>query len=289
MDGLVRHRVEGHPDEQGRTGRFRPTAERKAQVCLDLEERGSVKSLVAATIHSHGGSSAPSRGPLARLLGLAPAALLLSGLLTVWAGPLAGPVVAAAPTGVVVAWGWKCEGQSWPVPAGLSGVTAIAAGDCHSLALRSDGTVVAWGIAARSWPVPAGLSGVTAIAARSYHSLALEADGTVVAWGANNVGQTTVPAGLSGVIAIAAGGAHSLALKSNGTVVAWGDDGDDQTDVPAGLSGVTAIAAGVDQSLALKSDGTVVAWGHNNYGQTDIPAGLSGVTAIAAGGGSASL
>ena len=60
--------------------------------------------------------------------------------------------------------------------------------------------------------VPAGLSGVTAIAAGQYHSLALKSDGTVVAWGDNTYGQTTVPAGLSGVTAIAAGGYHSLAL-----------------------------------------------------------------------------
>jgi alpha-tubulin suppressor-like RCC1 family protein len=43
-----------------------------------------------------------------------------------------------------VAWGDRCCGQT-VVPAGLSGVTAIAAGDYSSLALKADGTVVAWG------------------------------------------------------------------------------------------------------------------------------------------------
>ena len=62
----------------------------------------------------------------------------------------------------------------------------------------------------------------TNIAAGSSHSLALKSDGTVVAWGKNFYGQAIVPAGLSGVTAIAAGGDHSLALKSDGTVVAWG-------------------------------------------------------------------
>ena len=60
--------------------------------------------------------------------------------------------------------------------------------------------------------VPAGLSNVVAIAAGDSHSLALKSDGTVVAWGYNGEGQTTVPAGLSNVVAIAAGGYHSLAL-----------------------------------------------------------------------------
>ena len=94
------------------------------------------------------------------------------------------------------------------MPAGLSGVTAIIGGEYHSLALRSDGTVVAWGCSGASnygqCSVPAGLSGVTAIAAGTGHSLALRSDGTVVAWGCNsyNYGQCSVPAGLSGVTAI---------------------------------------------------------------------------------------
>ncbi|WP_211248919.1 PxKF domain-containing protein, partial [Deinococcus frigens] len=53
---------------------------------------------------------------------------------------------------------------------------------------------------------------VTAIAAGQYHSLALKSDGSVVGWGDNYYGQATSPAGLTGVTAIAAGGRHSLAL-----------------------------------------------------------------------------
>jgi hypothetical protein len=62
--------------------------------------------------------------------------------------------------------------------------------------------------------VPAGLSGATAIAAGAFHSLALKQDGTVVAWGDNGYGQSTVPAGLSGVTAIAAGYDHSWAVAN---------------------------------------------------------------------------
>ena len=82
--------------------------------------------------------------------------------------------------------------------------------------------------------VPPGLSNVVAIAGGGYHSLALQSNGTVVAWGYNSYGQTTVPPGLSNVVAIAAGGWHSLALQSNGTVVAWGDNASGQTNVPPG-------------------------------------------------------
>jgi alpha-tubulin suppressor-like RCC1 family protein len=49
-------------------------------------------------------------------------------------------------------------------------------------------------------------------AAGESHSLALKADGTVTAWGWGFCGQSTVPSGLSGVNAVVAGGEHSLAL-----------------------------------------------------------------------------
>ena len=192
----------------------------------------------------------------------------------------------ASASGTVVAWGSNLEGQT-NVPAGLSGVTAISAGNKHNLALQNDGTVVAWGcVTLDNAPctVPAGLSGVTAISAGGFHNLALQNDGTIVAWGNNSSGQTNVPAGLSGVTAIAGGGWHSLALKGDGTVVAWGNNAYGQSSVPAGLSGVIAIDAGTFHSLALKGDGTVVAWGLNGNGQTDVPAAPSGVTAISAGG-----
>jgi hypothetical protein len=64
--------------------------------------------------------------------------------------------------------------------------------------------------------VPTGLSNVVALSGED-HSLALKSDGTVVAWGRNKDGQADVPAGLSNVVAISAGGYHSLALRSKGT------------------------------------------------------------------------
>ena len=71
------------------------------------------------------------------------------------------------------------------------------------------------------------------IAGGGSHSLALKSDGTVWAWGQNERGQlgdgttsnrsTPVQvSNLTGVIAIAAGDSQSLALKSDGTVWAWG-------------------------------------------------------------------
>ena len=207
-------------------------------------------------------------------------------LLTVW--PLLG-------------WGRDDYGQA-DIPGGLTNVTGIAAGFSHSLALRGDGTVIAWGAGASNTGVlphygqsfvPDGLTNVTGIAAGFDHNLALRADGTVAAWGAGttntgadpNYGQALVPEGLSNVVAVAAGAYHSLALMSDGTVVAWGDNDFGQTNVPGGLTNVAAVAAGGNHSLALKSDGTMVAWGDDSAGQTDIPGGLTNVAAVAGGYG----
>jgi alpha-tubulin suppressor-like RCC1 family protein len=189
-------------------------------------------------------------------------------------------------------------------------------------------------------PVPVtGLVGVTALAGGYDHSLALLNNGKVMAWGENTVGQlgngtttdSNVPVevqGLSGVVAISAGYAESMALLSNGTVVAWGGNGHGQLgqeEHPAtgpqvcgsskepcsstplivkGLSEVTAISAGYWNAIALLANGSVVTWGNNERGQlgigltegpetcpfsrescsstpTAVP-GLTGVTAIAA-------
>jgi len=186
--------------------------------------------------------------------------------------------------GIVAAWGNNGNGQT-NVPPGLSNVVAVAGGEYHSLALRADGTVAAWGYNYYGQTnVPTGLSNVVAVAGGGYHSLALRADGTVAAWGDNGYGQTTVPAGLSNVVAVAGGSSHSLALRADGTVAAWGRNSEGQTSVPAGLSNVVAVAGGYYHSLALRADGTVAAWGYNGYGQTTVPSWVTMVGGIASGG-----
>ena len=194
---------------------------------------------------------------------------------------------------------------------------AIAGGANHSLALKNDGTVWAWGLnqdgelgdgtnTDSSTPVevkdpndPSGyLSEVETIAAGSSHSLALKDDGTVWAWGDNRASQGTriggqlgddeitssnTPLQVSdlpgGMGAIAAGAEHGLALKDDGTVWAWGynffgqlgngttADSNSKPVQVSELDGIEAIAAGGSFSLALKDDGMVWAWGNNWFGQ----------------------
>src|SRR6516164_9716250 len=104
------------------------------------------------------------------------------------------------------------------------------------------------------------------VAAGGSHSLALKADGSVVAWGSNDRGQEDVPSGLSNVVAIAASGSRSLALTSEGTVVTWGTNFLGLSTVPTNLDGIVGISAGVYHTLALRFDGQVLAWGYNSSG-----------------------
>jgi len=168
-------------------------------------------------------------------------------------------------------------------------VTAIAAGYMDSLALKSDGTIYAWGYSQYGETnAPAGLANITAIACGDYHDLALKADGTVVGWGQNTYAQIT-NAAATNVIAIAAGSQHSLALRADGTVTAWGYNGYGQTVVPPTATNAIAIAAGSQHNLALRANGTVIGWGNNGNGQLNFPAGVSNIVAIAAGGNHSTL
>ena len=168
----------------------------------------------------------------------------------------------------------------------------VESGGNHTVALRDDGTVWAWGsnsfgqlgdgtTADRRTPVQVpNLNNITAIAAGWNHTLALESDGTLWAWGDNQLGQlgdgTTInrhtprQINLNNVNAIDAGFTHTVALRNGGDVWAWGETMVNQwglTPIRININNVTAIAAGGDHTVALRNDGDVWAWGSNNPGQ----------------------
>ncbi len=122
----------------------------------------------------------------------------------------------------LAAWGWDAFGQA-DVPLDTTNIVQISAGAEHSLALKRDGSVIAWG-GGESTNVPPALTNATSVAAGGSHSLALTSDGSITLWGAGGtnasvypqLGQLVLPAGLPGVSAVSGGAAHTLALVGDG-------------------------------------------------------------------------
>ncbi|GAB4136787.1 MAG: hypothetical protein Fur0037_01590 [Planctomycetota bacterium] len=163
----------------------------------------------------------------------------------------------------------------------------VACGDYHSLVLRRNGEVLAWGDNRfGQCDVPAFAPGLVPIevAAGSAHSLVLFSDGSVIAWGDDSFGQSDVPASPPGVryVQIDAEGDMNVALRSDSVVVAWGDNRLGQCNVPPAPSGTTyaQVSAGGDHGIALCANGTIVAWGDNTYGQSTPPPVLIGATPV---------
>ncbi|GFO62728.1 hypothetical protein GMPD_06470 [Geomonas paludis] len=179
----------------------------------------------------------------------------------------------------------------------------VAAGYNASMALKTDGTVWAWGnnnegqlgdgtTTSRTTPVQVhGLSNIVDIRTGDNTPIALKNDGTVWIWGRDqrHFDQTTmtVPTlpipqqlpGLSQVIAIAGGHSHGVALKSDGTVWWWGRDSYPITSgtAPAQIAGLTGVKS-ISAYYALKTDGTV--WTLNFAATPEQVTALSGISSL---------
>ena len=230
-------------------------------------------------------------------------------------------VLALMDDGTVYSWGSNNYGglgigANWsensrnpyivPQKALISNVTAISAGFFISLALKSDGTVWAWGhgeegelgdgstnLSAKPVLVKGLISVIAVVAGDDGACYALKNDGTVWAWGLNNEGQvgdgTTenrlTPVQVKGLTNIKALGERgNYAIKNDGTVWAWGSNdisdgaygalgdssGPGSRPTPFQVKGVnnaTQISSGSDHTNYVKNNGTVWAWGCYNRGQ----------------------
>lgn len=208
-----------------------------------------------------------------------------------------------------------------------SDVIKISSGKYHTLILKKDGTVWAFGRNRegqlgdgthidKSYPVQVGnlvgydenlnpilepLSNIIDISAGAYHSLALKNDGTLFAWGITLFSQAgycidswknphhsefcrpyaceiySIP----DIWKISAGSIVSIFLKKDGTVWGIGRDsyGQLQYDTSYGgaitaypvrisnLDNVIYISAGEGHVMAVRNTGEVYCWGNNELGQ----------------------
>ncbi len=192
-------------------------------------------------------------------------------------GGYAGVVTRA---GEVKVWGVQRRFETpVDVPAGLTGVKQLALTGDRALALRQDGTVVAWGRPGfLPGEPPPGLR-ATAIAAAGNTAFALTTEGTVVGWGSNGNGQLNLPDAVKepgNVTAIAATGNGALATLADGSLVSWG-----RTGTPAGVAALdpVAIVGGDDFLATVDGDGVIHHWYAPASGGSEsglVPAELNG-------------
>jgi alpha-tubulin suppressor-like RCC1 family protein len=241
-----------------------------------------------ATAQSSARASAICDGAVAAEAGCAPIPAPAStphDIISIWGG--ARETIALRADGTVFTWGLNgCDPNHFTT--GLCGKLGDGTTTDRSLPIEVHG------------PGNVGnLDSVTAIMGGEHDNLALRTDGTLWAWGANFVGQlgtgnytdTETPVQVTSLISVTklgGRGYHSLAVDANGTVWAWGwnksgELGHDTTglacpaplfgtcsNVPVQVVGLTnplTVTGGGFFSLALMPDHTVMGWGANNYGE----------------------
>lgn len=236
------------------------------------------------------------------------------GALTTWSQASAGSNfgVAIKTDGTMWSWGANDLGElgqndrtvsrSSPVQIGaLNTWSKISCGDDYSLAVKTDGTLWAWGsnqngklgdgsTINRSSPVQVGaLTNWSVPSTKNYSSLAIKTNNTVWAWGYNGDGITgqnntidvssPVQIGaLTNWLQVSCGRYHAGAVKTDGTIWTWGANTYGQlgsgttvtrsSPVQIGaLNDWSSISCGNAHTAAIKTDGTLWVFGNGGSGK----------------------
>jgi hypothetical protein len=187
-----------------------------------------------------------------------------------------------------------------PASVGAFGDTysTISAGKWHTMAIKSDGSLWAWGnnsvggqlgdgtTTDRYAPVHV-MDNVAQVSAGEYHTMAIKNDGSLWAWGVNVRGQlgdsstdrkSTPVHIMDDVAQVSAGGEYTMAIKTDGSLWAWGYNGygqlgdgmieEEYRHTPVFvMDNVAQVSAGGEHTMAIKTDGSLWVWGTNGYGQ----------------------
>jgi alpha-tubulin suppressor-like RCC1 family protein len=233
-------------------------------------------------------------------------------------------------TNTLYAWGLNNAGQlgvtatgdtinrSSPTQVGTSSWVAVSSGEgSHTVAIRSDKTLWAWGLNSsgqlgdnttnnKSSPVQIsyGNSSWVVVSAGEATAAGITISSTLFTWGAatsgilgdNTVVNKSSPTQVLGSWAsVSVGPSHVLAIRSDSTLWAWGlatsgqlGDGSiisKSYPVQVGSSSWLQVSAGDLHSLGITSDKKLYAWGAGTLGQTGILTESKSWTQIAQGNG----
>lgn len=146
----------------------------------------------------------------------------------------------------------------------------------HTVALKSDGTVVAVGksddgrLDVQDW------KDIVSVSAGAGYTVGLKSDGTVLAIGYDDNGRCDVE-DWQDIISINTGLYHTVGIKSDGTVVAAGTinvsnstESDKRVPNVGSWKDIVKVCGGKTFTLGLRADGTVVSDGSNYFGQCNV-------------------
>jgi hypothetical protein len=131
-----------------------------------------------------------------------------------------------------------------------------------------------------NYTIPSGLTNLSSIAINMYHGLALKNDGSLVAWGKGFGTQpmTTIPSFVGNIKKIAVGNDHSVLLLDNGNVVSWQGNGYSWNVIDAnGKQNVKDIAADGFNTFLLYNDNSIETFGFNKNPRTIVNGSVDGI------------